>query len=55
MLVAAAERWALARGCSEFASDAHLDNTASHAMHARLGFTETERVVFFRKPLQESP
>lgn len=55
MLVAAAERWALAQHCSEFASDAQFDDRASHAMHARLGFTETERVVFFRKPLQESP
>lgn len=50
-LLAAVEQWARARGCSELASDALLDNTASHAFHRAAGFEETERVVFFRKPL----
>jgi aminoglycoside 6'-N-acetyltransferase I len=50
-LVAAAERWAINRGCREFASDAALENETSHAMHRALGFQETERVVFFRKLL----
>lgn len=52
-LVEAAERWALTRGCRELASDAHLDNLASHAMHRALGFAETERVVYFCKTLEE--
>jgi aminoglycoside 6'-N-acetyltransferase I len=43
--------WGRAHGCIELASDALLENTASHAMHAALGFEETERVVFFCKPL----
>jgi aminoglycoside 6'-N-acetyltransferase I len=43
--------WARALGATEFASDALLDNTDSHAMHRSLGFTETERVVFFRRTL----
>lgn len=43
--------WARAHGAAEFASDALLDNTDSHAMHRALGFTETERVVFFRRTL----
>ncbi|MBZ6074941.1 aminoglycoside 6'-N-acetyltransferase [Microvirga puerhi] len=51
LLVKAAEAWAMERGCSEFASDADLGNTVSHAMHERLGFEETERVVYFRKQL----
>lgn len=51
-LVAEAERWSLALGCTELASDAAMENTASHAMHAALGFLETERVVFFKKVLQ---
>jgi aminoglycoside 6'-N-acetyltransferase I len=38
-------------GCTELASDALLDNQASHAMHEALGFAETERVVYFLKPL----
>ena len=52
LLVNTAEQWAKERGCSEMASDALLENTASHAMHAALGFAETERVVYFRKPLE---
>lgn len=48
-LVKAVEAWALARGCTEFASDAAIDNTTSHAMHRALGFAETQRVVYFRK------
>ncbi|MBC2774174.1 GNAT family N-acetyltransferase [Rhizobium sp. AQ_MP] len=50
-LVAAVGDWARGQGLSELASDAELDNTASHAMHAALGFEETERVVYFRRPL----
>jgi len=50
-LVAEVSRWGRERGCRELFSDALLDNAASHAMHRALGFTETERVVFFRKPL----
>jgi aminoglycoside 6'-N-acetyltransferase I len=51
-LVAGIQRWAEERGCTELASDALLDNQASHAMHEALGFTETERVVYFLKPLK---
>lgn len=50
-LVAAVEDWARQQGCREFASDALADNIDSRAMHAALGFTETQRVVFFRKTL----
>jgi aminoglycoside 6'-N-acetyltransferase I len=51
-LVAEAEHWAKFMGCKELASDARLENTSSHAMHAALGFVETERVVFFKKALE---
>ena len=51
LLVEAVERWAAGLGSREFASDAELHNTGSHRMHAALGFEETERVVYFRKPL----
>jgi Sortase and related acyltransferases len=50
-LIAQVEAWTRARGCVELASDALLDNTASHAAHAACGFEETERVVYFRKRL----
>jgi aminoglycoside 6'-N-acetyltransferase I len=51
-LVAAAAEWAASAGCSEFASDARLENTASHAFHRAIGFAETSRVVYFRKELK---
>lgn len=50
-LVERVERWARDVGCTEMASDALLDNSASHAVHRALGFVETERVVYFRKGL----
>lgn len=51
LLVAAVGDWARGQGLTELASDAELHNTVSHAMHAALGFEETERVVYFRRPL----
>lgn len=51
LLVKTAEQWAKEQGCIEMASDALLDNSVSRAMHRALGFEETERVVYFRKPL----
>ena len=50
-LIAAVEQWARDQGLRELASDALLENSQSHAMHRALGFSETERVVYFRKPL----
>lgn len=50
-LLAEVDRWARAAGCQELASDALLENQTSHAMHLALGFSETERVVYYRKPL----
>jgi aminoglycoside 6'-N-acetyltransferase I len=50
-LIAAAQAWVRAQGCSEMASDAGLDNPTSHAVHRALGFEETERVVYFRRAL----
>lgn len=51
LLCGAIAAWGRAAGCREFASDALLDNVESHAFHAALGFEETQRVVYFRKPL----
>ena len=50
-LIEAVKRWGRAAGCRELASDATLDNDASHAMHRALGFAPTERLVFFRHDL----
>jgi aminoglycoside 6'-N-acetyltransferase I len=51
-LAQAVQEWAQQMSCSEMASDALLENTDSHGMHLRLGFEETERVVYFRKVLR---
>lgn len=50
-LIAAAEAWGRAQGCSEFASDSQLDNEVSAAAHRAVGFTEVGSVRCFRKEL----
>lgn len=50
-LVEAAEDWARAQGCTEFASDTEIDNELSAAAHRALGFTEVDRIRCFRKDL----
>lgn len=52
-LVEAAEDWARAKGCTEMASDTETHNTPSQQAHLHLGYQEVERIVCFRKPLQE--
>jgi aminoglycoside 6'-N-acetyltransferase I len=43
--------WALDNGYSEMASDVLLENTESQKLHEALGFSETERVVYYCKSL----
>lgn len=50
-LVATAEEWARAQGCTEFASDTDVDNELSAAAHRALGFVEVGVVRCFRKGL----
>ncbi len=50
-LIARVAQWGRELGCCELASDADIDNLASQQLHQRLGFAETERVVFFKKAL----
>jgi aminoglycoside 6'-N-acetyltransferase I len=50
-LVRAAEDWGRAQGCTEFASDAVLDNDVSAAAHRALGFDETVQIRCFKKNL----
>jgi len=50
-LVLAVSEWALGAGCTELASDTQPGNLVSQAVHTQLGFVETERAVFFSKPL----
>lgn len=50
-LVHAAEEWGRAQGCTEFGSDALIDNDVSAAAHRALGFEETAQIRCFRKNL----
>jgi aminoglycoside 6'-N-acetyltransferase I len=50
-LVAAAEQWAIEQKCTEFGSDALLDNLTSAAAHRALGFEETVQLRCFRKAI----
>jgi len=50
-MLAAAESWARARGRTEMASDALLENDVSHKAHEASGYAEVERLVLFRKVL----
>jgi aminoglycoside 6'-N-acetyltransferase I len=50
-LVKAAEDWGRAQGCTEFGSDALLDNDVSAAAHRALGFEETVQIRCFKKSL----
>jgi len=50
-LIASAEAWGRAQGCTEFASDADPDNDVSAAAHGALGFEDVGLVRCFRKEL----
>ena len=54
-LVAHAEPFLAARGFHELGSDTQIDNTSSQDAHRAWGFSETERVVYFRKLLRGPP
>ena len=48
-LVEASEQWGRAEGCTEFGSDALIENDVSAAAHAALGFEETAQIRCFKK------
>ena len=50
-LVQAAEDWGRRQGCTEFGSDALIDNHLSHLAHQALGFEETAQIRTYRKSL----
>ena len=51
LLCATIEAWTSNLGCTELASDVLLNNVTGQNAHKRLGFKETERVVYFVKRL----
>lgn len=50
-LVRKAEEWAVNNNCQEFASDTEMDNTTAAKAHKSAGFSETGRIVCFKKSL----
>jgi aminoglycoside 6'-N-acetyltransferase I len=52
-LVKAAEAWARNHGLKEIASDTQIDNMVSFHAHTALGYAEVDRIVCFRKRLDE--
>ena len=50
-LVLMCEEWSGEKGCAEFASDCELGNTESLKFHLKIGFRETNRIIFFAKKL----
>lgn len=51
-LIHSVETWAKSQGFHEIGSDALMNNTESLQAHQRWGFSEMERVVYFRKELR---
>ena len=50
-LVSECEQWAREKGCTEFASDCELTNSASLRFHLAVGFREENRIICFKKAL----
>lgn len=50
-LLETAEQWARDRGRIEMASDALIDNDASHRAHRQNGYEEVDKVINYRKSL----
>ena len=50
-LMAVAEDWMKAKGCTEMGSDSDLDNESAIRFHQANGFEETFRIVQFKKKL----
>lgn len=51
LLIEAAENWARAQGCTEFASDTQPGNTVSTAAHRAIGFADAGMIQCYRKEL----
>ena len=50
-LMAVAEDWMRAKGCTEMGSDSDLENEEAIKFHRAIGFEETFRIVQFKKKL----
>lgn len=50
-LVKACEDWSKSKGYKEFASDCELTNKTSYDFHIKIGFSEANRIICFKKDL----
>ncbi len=50
-LMSEIEQWSRKMNCTELASDTWTDNEPSHHTHLKLGFTEVDRLIHYRKEL----
>jgi aminoglycoside 6'-N-acetyltransferase I len=51
-LIEEVEQFLSDQGFSEMGSDSEIENRIAHASHLAWGFVETERVVYFRRPIR---
>ena len=51
-LVEFAKKWAVEKGCTEFASDCELTNDESRRFHSKIGFEEANTIVCFTMDLR---
>ena len=51
-LLAACEKWAKEKGCTQFASDCELENADSLKFHLAMGFEETNRIICLKKKIK---
>ena len=51
-LLAACEKWAVNKKCSEFASDCEIDNETSLSFHIATGFEVAGKIICFNKLLK---
>lgn len=52
LLLQECEKWAISKGCSEFASDCALNNNNGFNFHLTAGFKEANRIICFTKKLK---
>lgn len=45
------EEWSKKKGCREFASDCEIINEISFMFHLSMGFSETNRIICFKKQI----
>ncbi|MGL5415982.1 MAG: aminoglycoside 6'-N-acetyltransferase [Clostridium sp.] len=50
-LLLVSQNWTKSKGCLEFASDCELDNLDSFKFHLKLGFSEANKIICFKKNL----